>query len=306
MISSCQRRRFAFASLVRVQFALCFGYCIIVTAASLLAIGCAPSPEFKQVADQNIANSTIYAANVATLAAAASELAHLESGAMLRRACERVSQDLIRIRATITPSDPTDAELSDPGASWTRSLIAEAAALTTRINSAPPAQRAAIADALAADHPATIDLAIATPGFTPARVLRDAVDLDRINATIERETNAAVRAGLMDQRDAILSNYRPARRAAESATRFESAIDSLIASIDQQGRILGLHAGAMKSYATGAGSPSNALGVFRDPDLRAAILELITDASGDRAAEEVRQRLRRIDDAMDSFRTVAR
>lgn len=304
MNSSCLRRRFAFLTTVRVRFAQFLGFCIIAAVVSLLAIGCAPGPAFQAVANQNATNSTIYAANVATLAAAASELTQLESGAMTRRARERVSRDLIRIRSTVTPGDPTDAELSDPEVVWTRSLSAEAAALTTRINSASPAQRVAIADSLASDHPATIDLAIATPGFTPARVLRDANELDRINAAIERETNSDIRAGLMDQRDAIVNNYLPARRAADSAARFTAAIASLIATIDQQGRILGLHAGAVKSYAAGTGAPSSAIGVFRDPALRAAILQLVTDASGDRAGEAVRERLRRIDEGLSAFEAV--
>jgi hypothetical protein len=306
MNSSCQRRRSASLVNVRVRFDRFLSFCIIAAAISALAIGCASSPAFQAVADQNAANSTIYAANVATLASAASELSQTESGAMLRRARECVSQDLTRLRATITPGDPTDAELSDIGASWTRSLITQAAALTTRINSVPPAQRAAIADSLAADHPATIDLAIATSGFTSARVLRDATELDRINATIQRETNADVRAGVMARRDVILDNYLHARRAAESAARFNTAIASLIATIDQQGRILGLHAEAMKSYANGKSAPSGAIGVFRDPDLRVAILQLVSDASGDRAAEEVRERLRRIDDGLSVFETARR
>ena len=170
MNSSCQRRRFAFYAIVREQFAQLFGFCIIATATSLLAIGCGPSPAFQAVARQNADNSAIYAANVSTLAAAATELANLESSTMTSRPRERVSQDLIRLRVTITPGDPTDAELSAAGASWTRSLIARAAALAERINSAPPAQRAPIADSLVPGHPATLDLAIATGIIKVVRV----------------------------------------------------------------------------------------------------------------------------------------
>lgn len=272
----------------------------------MLTAGCSAPAAFPEVARQNAANTQAYAANVSTLSAAATALARAESEAMLRRARERVSQDLTRLRATITPGDPTDAELSDPGAGWTRSLITEAGALSARINSAPPADRAAIATSLATVHPATIDFAIGTPGFTPSRILREANDLDRINATIEREPNANIRAGLLVQRDSILNSYLPVRIAAESSTRFSTAITSLINTIDEQGRILGLHAGAMKSYATGNGEPSSAIGVFRDPELRAAILQLITDTSGDRAADQVRERLRRIDDATSALETARR
>ncbi len=117
---------------------------MIAAAALFLAIGCALSPVLRAVADHNAANATIYAANVSTLATGASELAQLESGAMARRARERVSQDLIRLRATIIPGDPAEAELSDVGAAWLRSL--------------------------AADHFAAIDLANATGIMNVARV----------------------------------------------------------------------------------------------------------------------------------------
>ncbi len=306
MNKSCKRSCARSCTRDLVAVVCLLGLAAIAGVSALLTAGCSASAAFPEVAQQNAANTQVYAANVSTLSAAATALARAESEAMLRRARERVSQDLTRLRATITPGDPTDAELSDPGAGWTRSLIAEAAALTTRINSAPPADRAAIATSLATDHPATIDLAIGTPGFTPSRILREANDLDRINATIERETNAAIRAGLLVQRYSILNNYLPVRNAAESAARFNTAIASLITTIDEQGRILGLHARAMKSYATGNAATSSAIGTFRDPELRTAILQLITDTSGDRAADQVRERLRRIDDATSAFETARR
>lgn len=304
MKSSCLRRRSAFLTFVRFGFAYCVLTCFFV-AGLLLAVGCAPSQAFQTVASQNADNSTRYAANVATLAAAASELAHLESGEMIRRARERVSQDLTRLRSTITPSDPTEVELTDATAFWTRALIAEAAALATRVNIAAPSESAAVADSLAIDHPATIDLAIATPGFTPSRILRDANELDRINAAIEREPNANIRVGLLDRRDAILNNYLPSRNAATSAARFNAAIASLISTIDEQGRVLGLHASAVASTFRPMSGPPRP-GFFRDPDLRAAILELIADTSGNRAAEQVREHLRRIDDAASIFETARR
>ena len=65
--------------------------------------GCAHPAAFNSVADQNATNVQVYATNVGLLCNAARELASVQAGAMLQRARERVSADLVRIRAGITP-----------------------------------------------------------------------------------------------------------------------------------------------------------------------------------------------------------
>jgi hypothetical protein len=281
-----------------VAFVCLVGLAALAAASSILAAGCAGGAAFQKVADQNGVNAEAYATNVATLAAAARELVRVESDAMVLRARERVSQDLIRIRVSITPGEPTESELADAGASWARSLAGETADMAARINAAPPERRAVIADSLAEDHAATIDLAIATPGFSSARVLRDAVEIDRINTMIEGEPSPDVRAGYMQRRDGVLDGYLAVRNADRTAAICTSAIDRFIDTIDGQGRMLGVHSSAMKSYAAGSGLHGSAIGTFQDAQLRSAVLEIVAQTWGQRAADDVRERLRRADDAI--------
>ena len=281
-----------------VGVAAWIGLAVIALLESTCGMGCATTGALRTVADQNAANTGAYAANVGALCGATRELARAQTGAMVRRSREGVSADLMRVRAMITPSEPTEVELADVGAPWATALEREVGELRLRVNAAPLERRAEVGASLAEDHAATIDTAIGTPGFTIARVLRDALELDRVNALIEGEPNAGVRAGLMARRDAVLDGYLAVRNAAGARARYLAAVDRFVVTVEEQGRVLGLHAEAIGSYANGSGVHGTALGAFQNADLRAGVLELVAREWGAKAADDVRERLGRVDAAI--------
>ncbi len=270
----------------------------VVGLAVMALVGCAPTGALRTVADQNAANAGAYAANVEVMCGACRELARVQAEGMVRRSRESVSADLMRVRGMIVPSDPTEGELADAGTAWAKSLEKEVAELRVRVNAAPMERRAAVGESLAEHHAATIDLAMGTLGFVGARVLRDAVELDRVNAGIEGETNAAVRAGLMVRRDGVLDGYLAVRNAAAASAKYLAAVERFAATVQEQGRVLGVHAEAMGAYANGSGVHGTAIGVFQNADLRAGVLDLVAKEWGAKAADDVRDRLRRVDEGL--------
>jgi hypothetical protein len=296
---SIYRSSHAVSALAGALFA---GFTFIIAA---ILPGCSQPAALKTVADQNAANATAYAANVSTLAAAARDLARTQAGAVVLRSREHVSTDLLRLRAAITPTQPTDSELTDPAAPWAAALAQEVGELTTRVNAAPPDQRPSLAAALADEHPATIDLAIATPGFSVGRVLRDAVELDRANALIEAEPNAAVRSALLLRRNAILDPYLAPKLASDASARYLVAVDRFLSTLDEQGRILGVHANALAGYGSAPPLHGNLFDALRNPDLRSAALDLVARTSGSAAADDLRDRLSRADEAIGSIAAIA-
>jgi hypothetical protein len=269
---------------------------------------CAPPPEARTVIDGAEATTVALAVDTGLLAEGVRSLAAVQSGAILRVARERVAADLARVRTTITPDAPTDADLGTPDTPWARALDAEVAALRARLDAAPLEDRPRLAASLEDAYAATIDLALATPGFTPPRVLRDAAALDALNAQIEAEPDDAVRAALLARRDALLDPYAPARSARPLAGALTRAADTLAASATDASRAARTQAAALGAWsrAPAAGPAGAALGVYRDAHLREALLDLVARADGPAAASRLRDRLTRADAALDALSTTPR
>lgn len=270
---------------------------LLLLAAALIA-SCTAAAPLSAVAAQNHANTQALAANIAALSQTARDHAHLQTQTIIQRARECTAADLIRIRASITPDNPTEAELTDPSAPWIIALTQEVDALRARINTAAPPDRPAAADSLADAHPATIDLATSAPGFSPARVLHDALQIERFNRMFETETGPPIRASILAQRNTLLDAYLPARNAAALAATYLAALDRHLATINDQLTIAGLHAKAIDDSARPPSAPASPLALYRDPALRAAILDLIAQTSGDQAAQRLRTQLAALDAAL--------
>jgi enamine deaminase RidA (YjgF/YER057c/UK114 family) len=262
---------------------------------------CSRTTTERAVIAQNVENTALLAANLAALEDATRESVRVQTATMVRRSRERVANDLTRIRASIIPSAPTDAEVTDASSAWALALQRETDALRERVTSVPPEDRPAVARALADDHPATIDAAMESAGFDIARVLRDAITLDRANAMIDAEPNASVRAGLLARRDAILDAYLPARAASEAADRYRQAVEKYLATIDEQASIAGLHARALQAASDANPWMRSISSIAGDQDVRALALDIIARQWGAQTAADVRERLDRAVDALDGI-----
>ena len=276
------------------------GFVVLCLLAAILATGCAVPASAGALTVQNHANIQAQSANIRRLSDSCRQLARSRAETVVQVARERTAAGLVLVRTSITPDDPTDAELSDPQAAWSKELDQRAARLRARLDVAPLPDRAAAAASLADSNPAEIDIAVGTPGFDSARVLRDAMALDTVNLLIQREPEPAIRSALSVRRNALLDAYMPARLAAASASRTLDALQTLTGVLEEQTRIAELHARALSglSSSPGADLAGSATSIYRDDHLRAAVLDLVRTSAGEDAAARVQDRLARIDAAL--------
>lgn len=270
----------------------------VLALAGLTASACSSPPAPAQsIIEQNRANSAALHENSSRLAAAAKSLALASAGASIRTNRERTATDLIRLCALLQTEPAQDTELSDPNAPAHQAITREAEALTARLALIPLDHRAALVSALAPEHPAIIDLVLQTPGFTPHRILQDAVALSKLNTSIDSERVPQLRSALLTRRDTLLDHYLPVRQSLSDAADALSAIDRSIAELELQHRIAGIHASALASWTTTAPT-SDPLGLATDQDLRASILDLLRTSGNSRTADTLQERLARLDDAL--------
>lgn len=278
----------------------------VAVAVGAVPTGCAVPPEARTVATQAESTTGALDANVHLLAGATRELAALQAAAVLRLARERIAADLTRLRVTITPDTPTDADLANPAAPWSVALAAEVGALRDRLSAAPLDTRAAAAASVEDAHPATIDLAAQVPGFTPPRVLRDAAALDALNAAVESEPDPALRAALLARRDALLDAYAPARTALALTSTLTRAANELARTTAEQSATAHTQSTALATWTRAGAAPAPlaaAANVYHDPALRESILDLVSRTNGPAAAAKLRDHLTRADAALATLRT---
>jgi hypothetical protein len=260
----------------------------------VLALGaCSHTVAERTVIAQNSENAAALAENVRALSDAAQASARVECEVMVRRARELVSRDLVRLRASVMPSDPSDAQVSPSDAEWVMTLRREVDALAARIAIASVDARPAVARSLADDHPAAIDLAMGTPGFSISRVLRDAVELDRVNQAIDAEPSAMVRSAQLVRRDAILDGYLPVRLAVEASGRYRDSLEHYLTTVRDQAETAGLHARSLAQAAAGNDARGAAAGILGDRDVRAAVLGIVSRQWGTAVAADIADRIER-------------
>lgn len=281
---------------VRCGGAVLVRVCVMGVTAAVGA--CGHTEAERVVVSQNAENASVLAGNIAALAGALRESSRVECGVVVARARERVAEDLVRIRAMIALARPTEAEVGDAGAAWVVALKGEVEALAARVMAAAAEDRAAVGRSLAHEHPATIDAAMGTAGFSVARVLRDAVEIDRVNETIEGEVNEHVRAGLMMRRATIVDPYMPVRAAVEATGRYREAVERYLAAVSEQAEIAGVHAAGLRSVASGGGAGRAVAGVLGNQDVREAVLGIVAREWGAGTAAEIRERLDRAQRAL--------
>jgi hypothetical protein len=268
---------------------------VVVGVMGALMLGaCVHSDAERAVASQNAANAGVLAANIEKLGAAVRESSRVECEVVVRRAREGVARELVRVRNTILVERPTEAEIGDASALWVSGLQREVEAVSARMAVAAVDQRAGVARSLAEECAATVDVAVGTAGFTVGRVLRDAVEMDRVNGLIEAERNAAVRAGLMARRDAIVDAYLAVRVAMEATGKYRDGVERFLLAVGEQAQVMGLHAEAMVRGVSGRDARGAVGGVIGNTDVRAAVLEIVSREWGSGVAADVKERLERV------------
>lgn len=239
-------------------------------------------PALRVVTEQNQATIDAWSDNTRRLAAALTQAARARADLEVQRARESVAADLI---AHAGPS-------RDAGSALTE----RAALLARRLATLPMEARSQAADELALEAPATIDLAMAEPGFTPARLLADAAELDRLNVAIDAEPVPTLRAGLHRARDTLLDAYRPPRRTLARTSAALGRLDVFISTTLDQSRTARTHAAALSAWTAPDPDPERTL--ESREHLRQTLLELVVETLGPDARQRADQTLTGINDLL--------
>jgi hypothetical protein len=245
--------------------------------------GCAAPPGARLVAEQNTRNVDAWSANTRRMGEALRSLAAHQAAVDRQRAREFVASGLTSVRTSLPLDEPSMAELTGDGAPWTIELARRAAALRERLDAVPLEERSIAADELAGEYPVVVDIAAGGPGFTPARVLGDSVELERLNRAIDGETAGAVRRAYVDARNALLDAYRPARLAGEDARRALERIERYAGVAQEQAAAGRVHARGLLA-AVSAPDPRAVAG---DARLYELLVDLIERERGPDAAREL-------------------
>jgi hypothetical protein len=239
-----------------------------------LAACSGPSPAYQRVVEHEAQTSAALAESASRLGIAAQDLLAAHAGGLLAAARERVAADLIRF------VDQPDAQL----------ILAERDQLRARLEVVPIDARAAAARSLWREHPAVIDLALNTPGFSPERVLADAASLDQLNSQIDAEPDQSINAALLSRRDELLNAYFGPRLVQDDARSATAAMSRSLAELDTQRRLALIHSSALAGDA-----PSQPADLRRELFAALGALGVSVDTP---AAQE---RLRRIEAALDAI-----
>lgn len=242
---------------------------------------CSAPPAYRAVVDQNTLTTAALADSASRFAAASERLLKAHSSAVRAAARERVAQDLVRFA------------IADP-ASVLGEIGSERNQLRARLDLVPVESRAEAARSLASQHPAIIDIAISTAGFTPERVLADAQSLDALNAQIDAETSPPVRAALLANRDTLLDAYLPARIAHEDADAASGALARSLTELETQKQLALIHASALIQPAS------------TDPaSFQTELASLLSDLGVSTSSPDAQERIRRINAALEAISRLA-
>ena len=262
----------------------------------LLGTSCASPQTLQPLAQENRTNITNYGANVHAVALAVRKQVELLAALQIQRARKSVIFELVKIRQTILPSKPTDSQLADTTKEWYKDLKKTVDILAAKLETVSRDDREAVADSLMREHPASIDIALGTPGFSVPRVLRDSLTLDETNKSIVKERNEAVRRALMEKRNAIVAPYRAVVQEVEFDQVYLAALDYYLAVLKEQATIAVTHADAILAFSEAKPAFSSVKETFQHEELRSSLLTYVEKRNGKEFAKRLNERLSQFDE----------
>jgi len=271
---------------------------------ALLFAGCLSPSDLRPIAQRNGQNLTDYNESVARLLEEIDRSADLRISLFLHNGRKRVSDALVDVDITGLPATPTAADLAGPAKAWNQAwsntqkpdvdaIIAALAGL-----SAEDTSRAI--ESLADRHPVLLDVALGDR--TRSQVFTDVQQLEILNTRIDDPKEIdAIKEILHGQREAILDRYLLPKMRMKTCDDYRSAVALFGQVVQEQGRIASTHAESILAFADSKPALGAVQDVIQDDRLRKAVIGVIRDKKGERAAKELESGLGKMDRVIGIF-----